>query len=404
MSAVTPTLRSNFRHLYADIGWYGVLSGSTLAFLNIYAARLGASAFAIGLLTAGPGVVNLLFSIPAGRWLEGRSFIRVSFWTSLVQRLGFVAMIGLPWLFADRLQVGALVGVTVLMSIPATLLSISFNALLAEVVPAEHRAEVVGRRNAVLAISMTLSTLVCGEILDLVTFPWNYQLVFGMGAVGAMLSTYHLGRLRASGVAPLASDPTLAPAGARRGFSLLHSDLLRGAYGRFMLAYLLFYTFQYLCLPLFPLAFVDTLHLSDSMIGLGNGLFYGAMFLVSLRLSRMARRYGQHRLLYLSAMGLALYPVLIGLAQGVMLYLIASLVGGIVWAVLSASLVNRLIERVPEDNRPAGMAFHNLALNLGILIGSLLGPALGDWIGLGPAILLGAGLRLLAGCLLVWWG
>lgn len=400
MTALTPTLRSNFRHLYADIGWYGLLSGSTLAFLNIYAARLEASAFAIGLLTAGPGVVNLLFSIPAGRWLEGRSFIRVSFWTSLIQRLGYVAMICLPWLFADRLQVRGLVGVTVLMSIPATLLSISFNALLADVVPAGHLAEVVGRRNAVLAISMTLSTLVCGQILDRMAFPGNYQVVFGLGALGAMFSTYHLGRLRSSG-APAAAP---APSGPRRGVSLLHSDLLRGAYGRFMLAYLLFYTFQYLCLPLFPLAFVDTLHLTDSMIGLGNGLFYGAMFLISLRLGRMARRHGQHRLLYLSAMGLALYPVLIGLAQGVTLYLIASLVGGIVWGVLSASLVNRLIERVPEDNRPAGMAFHNLALNLGILVGSLLGPALGDWIGLEPAILLGAGLRLLAGCLLIWWG
>ncbi len=54
--------RSNIRHLYADIFWFGILGGSALAFLNVYAARLGATAMQIGLLTAGPAIVNLLIS------------------------------------------------------------------------------------------------------------------------------------------------------------------------------------------------------------------------------------------------------------------------------------------------------------------------------------------------------
>ena len=44
----------------------------TLAFVAIYAARLGATGFQISLLTAGPAVVNLFFSLPAGRcWRAG---------------------------------------------------------------------------------------------------------------------------------------------------------------------------------------------------------------------------------------------------------------------------------------------------------------------------------------------
>lgn len=459
MSVLSPSLRSNFRHLYADIAWFGLLSGSVLAFLNIYAARLDASAAAIGLLTAGPAVVNLFFSLPAARWLEGRSFIPASFWSSLVQRLGYVVIAMLPGLYAEQVQVIGLIGITLLMSLPGTLLAISFNALLADTIPAEFRAEVVGRRNALLAVSMTLSTLVCGQVLDAVNFPRNYQIVFAIGAIGALCSTYHLGRLVPRGTIsdgswqttlrilvpgwgnkPAGAHPSIAqdsgaagsgaassrvpeseargdqvrdePAyntrharnGLSMGGSLLNVSLLRGSFGRFMAAYLLFYAFQYLVLPLFPLAFVNTLALSDGMISLGNGLFYGSMFLVSLRLNRLAHRFGHHRLLVAGTMGLALYPLLIGLARGVPLYLVASLFGGIVWAVLSASLINRLIERVPEDSRAAGMAFHNLALNLGILVGSLVGPVLGDWIGLDEAILLGAGLRFLAGVLMIWWG
>ncbi len=95
---IPPDLRNNFRRLYADIFWFGVLSGSTMAFVSIYAARLGATGLQIGLLTAGPALVNLLFSLPAGRWLEGQPLIRASFWSALLHRLGYLALIALPCL------------------------------------------------------------------------------------------------------------------------------------------------------------------------------------------------------------------------------------------------------------------------------------------------------------------
>jgi predicted MFS family arabinose efflux permease len=75
----------------------------------------------------------------------------------------------------------------------------------------------------------------------------------------------------------------------------------------------------------------------------------------------------------------------------------ASLLGGGVWAVLNPGLVNRLMEKAPDDDRPAYMALHNLVLNLGVLAGSLASPLLDGWIGLRAALLLAAALRLLAG-------
>ena len=52
--------RSNFLHFYLDIAWFGVLSGSAVNFLNIYAARVGATGFQIGLIGAMSAIVNLL--------------------------------------------------------------------------------------------------------------------------------------------------------------------------------------------------------------------------------------------------------------------------------------------------------------------------------------------------------
>jgi MFS family permease len=392
-------LRNNIRRLYADIFWFGVLSGSTLAFVSIFAARLGASGLQIGLLTAGPALVNLVFSLPAGRWLDGRPLIGATFWSALLQRLGYLAMIGLPLLMGSEGQILALILLTLVMSLPGTTLAIGFNALFADVVPDEWRAKVVGKRNAILAISLTGSTLLSGVLLDQIAFPLNYQIVFGVGAVGAGLSAYNLARLQYSQSQP---QPPVKSSSAWR--SLARFDLLRGRFGWFLTAYLLFYTFQYTCLPLFPLVYVNTLKLSDGMISLGNGLFYTAMFLVSLRLHSLATRFGHRRLLAAGAVLFAAYPLFLGLARGPGLYWVAMVSGGLIWGLVSASQLNRLMEMVPKENRAAGMTFHNVVLSLGILVGSLVGPLIGDAMGAQPAVLLGAGLRLLGGLLMIVWG
>jgi len=128
------------------------------------------------------------------------------------------------------------------------------------------------------------------------------------------------------------------------------------------------------------------------------------MFFASLRLGPMARRWGDRRLLGLSGMAFGIYPLLLGLADGPLLYWVTSFVGGMVYAVISAALINRLMARVPGEQRAAGMAFHNLALNLGILIGSFSGPLLSDALGVQPSLLVSAGLRVFAGVLLLLWG
>lgn len=422
---LTLELRSSFRHLYADVLWFGVLSGSTMAFLAIYAARRGATSFQVSLLTAGPAVINLLFSLPFGRWIEGRPLIRTSFWSSLGSRLGYLALIPLPWIFSSSLEIWMVVLITLVMSIPGTILAISFNALFADIVPPAWRGEVVGRRNAILSFSMTATSLLCGQLLDNILFPLNYQLVFALGAFGALASSYHLGRLHT----PTEPRPRIRqlflefarpgllrftdtfrmPLGmrfVRRNGSrpLLRPDLLHSSFGSFMLAYLLFYTFQYVPLPLYPLFFVHGLHLTDGAISLGSALYYGMMLAASLHLSFFSERLGHRGVLVIGSICTSLYPLLVGLAQNAALFWVGSGIGGIFWAFTNGGLVNRLMERVPADDRPAHMTLHNLMLNLGILSGSFAGPLLSSWLGLREAILLSVGLRLIGGVLIFFWG
>lgn len=311
------------------------------------------------------------------------------------------------------------------MSVPGTVLAIAFNALFADLVPPDRRGALVGRRNAILAVSLTATSAVCGWLLIRFGFPANYQVVYALGAAGAALSSYHLGRLRLPtdgppervgrlleddarpGLFRSADTIRLAP-GLRflaraEGRRLLRLDRVRGPFGLFLIAYLLFYTVQSVPVPLFPLFWVEQLRLSDGAISMGNALFYIMMMLTSLGLRRLTAARGHRPILVAGALLYGLYPLLTALAREASLFWAASLVGGAVWGLLNGGLVNRLMERVPADDRPAHMALHNLALNLGILLGSLGGPILAAEIGLRNDLFTAAGLRLIGAIVLSIW-
>jgi predicted MFS family arabinose efflux permease len=114
-------------------------------------------------------------------------------------------------------------------------------------------------------------------------------------------------------------------------------------------------------------------------------------------------RLGHRNVLVLGSFLYGAYPLLNGFAQDARLYWAASIAGGVVWGLANGGLVNRLMERVPEDDRPAHMALHNLVLNLGILLGALAGPLLTEYFGLRNTLIISAFLRFLSGGIMLLW-
>jgi MFS family permease len=423
---VPAALRSNFKHLYWDIGWYGVLSGSAIAFLTVYATRLGGDAFQIGLLTAGPAVVNLVATLPSGRWLESRPIGPAVFWSAAFHRLFYLLWVVIPWLLLPRVEIWAYILVTLLMSIPGTVLAVGFNALFADAVPPEWRPHVTGIRNAVLSVTFIITSLACGLILEALPFPQGYQVVFAIGALGALMSTVHLlfvrplsdGRQRGSGrwyrLGDLASpgriygvtDQGRTAIGLRfltrsGGKSLLRLEILRGPFGVVLAGLFAFHVAQYLAIPLFPITWVNRLGFSDLLISQSQALFYAAVFIGSTQLSRITGRLGNQRVTAMGVLLLAGYPAVTAVMQGPAVFLAVSLLGGLGWSLAGGGIANYILERTPNDDRPAHLAWYNLALNAAILLGSLLGPLLAGWIGLTAALIVAAIARALSG-VLIW--
>jgi MFS family permease len=420
--------RANFRHLYFDIAWFGILNGSTLSFISVYLARLGASAFQIGLFSASPAVVTLLLALPSGQWLKHKRLDRSAFWSAALFRFFYLFWILLPiWLDAQG-QIQAFVAFTLFMSVPGTLLAISFNGLFAEAVPPEWRAHVAGIRNALLAASFIATSLLSGLLLNWLPFPLGYQVIFAIGFLGAALSTLHLWfiRLPSQAVRPAHPRPSLGdlagPGVIRAQVHALRTSVglrfltrqsqphiprpgvLRTPFGKIILVLFLFHLTLTLPQPLFPLYWVDRLRLSDAEISMGNALFYVAVFLVSTQLSRLTSYWGHHRVMVLGAIVLFFYPTLTALMRDLPLFLVNSVIGGAGWSLAGGAVNNYLLENIPPGERPVHIAWYNLTLNGAILISSLTGPLLARQLGLVSALLLiGAG--RMASALAIWyWG
>ncbi len=404
--------RYNFLHLFLDIAWFGVLSGSAINFLNIYATRLGATPIQIGLLSAATAVVNLIFAIPAAHWLANHSIGKAVFWTSIFYRVGFLLWVPLPWLFNAPTQTWALIVLALFMGIPLTALGVGFNVLFATSVPTQYRAYVAGTRNVLLSITFMLTSLGCGFLLDRVAYPLNYQIVFLIGAIGGGMSSLHLFFVRP--VTEETTDGNLTPLQpnfvpekkrpAQTWFTSIRADIWRSPFRITLLLFLGFHLAQYLAIPLFPVYNVRVLQLTDENIGIGTALFYLTVLIGSTQLARIVRRIGHKNVTGWGVAGLSLYPIFLASSGFVWHYYLVSSFGGFIWAMVGGGYANYLLEKVPENDRPAHLAWYTVVLNIAVLVGSLVGPVISDVIGIAAALILAGVLRFLAGMAILKWG
>ena len=393
------------------MAWFGILTGSAINFLNIYAARIGASGFQIGLLGAMPAVVSLFLSLPAGYWLQKQPVSKAVFWSAVLSRLGYFLWIPLPWLFGNQGQIWALTVITLVMGIPMCGLGVGFNALFAAAVPVEWRASVVGIRNVVQALTFIASSLGTGYLLDHLPFPSGYQVIFAIGAFSAAMSTLHLFFIRPKftpAAPPLPVQGNIqVPEQASNRFgwsSSLRLDIWRTPFRKILLVLFGFHLTQYIVFPLFSLFTVNVLHLTDANIGLGTALFYLTVLLGSTQLSRLEHMVGHHKLTGWGVVGMCIYPLAMSISHTPLHYYLLSITGGFAWAMVAGAYANYLLEKIPDDDRPSHLAWYNIILNGAVLLGSLAGPLLAGFIGIGVALFVFGLMRLLAGIAILKWG
>jgi len=415
---VSPQLQSNFHNLYFDVGWFGVTTGSALSFLTIYAARLGATTNQVGLINAMPAIVILFLALPAGAWLERRPIDKSVFLSAMGQRIFYLFMALLPWIFSGKQQIWALIVFTLLMSIPGSVISIGFNVLFASAVPMRYRGIVAAKRNAVSAIVTVVTSIVCGKILTTLPFPIGYQVVFAMGFIGGLFSAIHLWKVKpvvdydeAMSVVPVVySEENEKPVKGKSNsiFSSisdrLNIDALKSPFGKSLLLLTIFHFVHFLSIPIFPVFYVKNIQISDQAISTGTAIFYMTMFLGSSQIGKMVQKLGNMKATGIGIMMLGLYPIFLSFARDAFMFYVASFFGGFAWSIVNVAMINYLLEKVPSNQRTGYLAWFSLGANGAVLLGTMLGPVIGNIIGLAAALLIFGILRTLSGIAILKWG
>jgi MFS family permease len=398
------------RLLYLEIFWSSILAGA-LAFNGAYVVRLGATNADISLLSALPALSAIFISLPAGRFIQSRT--HPGWWTLASLALhwtGFLLLAFVPWANLPGLPHGRLaVLLLVVFAMPAHVFGVGIHGIMAEVIPEHHRIRVYSMRSLINSIVLSATTLLAGLWLSRTAFPSNYQVLYVLGWVCAMICVGHwapiikanqAARQAARQAAP--PPPPAAPAPKRRAWRPWPADVGQHPdFTRILRNSVLHSLGLWLAGPLYILRYVRELEASDAWLG-ALTTATGLSAIVGLLFWRWAaERLRAPGTLRLTIVGGALFPLLVGLTPSLGLILAFAALNGFFTAGINLSHINVLLPTLPEDRRPEYMGLYSTVMNVGAFVCPLLGVAVAGWLGLGPALALCGALALL-GALSYW--
>jgi MFS family permease len=391
------TTERNVRWLCREVLWAGVAGGIIASFLSIFALRLGASPFEVGLLTTGPAIAGIICPLPSARIVSRRWGKRVVVLPLALNRLLFVALFLLPW-FPAAARVPLLVAAVTLASVPGVFFTTAFVPLLAKVLPPQIRARVVGRRSTLSSLTSTLAVLVVGKVLDAFPFPMNFQIIFIGGLITAQVSTFLVSLVRVPALneaAPLQAGRTGADADSTE--RAVHTAF----FWRHTASAVVFSLGFFLPSALYPIVQVDKLHASNGWIGVIATVSGLAAVLCSPFAARAVTRFGNRVVLAAGGIVFTAVPIGAGLAPSVPAYiLVAAVMGGLTVAI-NLALFQCLLDVAPLSQQMRYTAMYSMIVNGAVATGPLLGTFLLSAIGMSFTFGLSA-LLVLTGSLLLF--
>jgi Na+/melibiose symporter-like transporter len=407
-----PRIRSrierNVWYLYVDMVWAAIFM-AVMAFNATYALRLGASNTMIGWLSSLPALFAMIVLMPAARLLEAQSdrgpWLR---WSLLIGRGLFLLIAFVPWIVPEH-AAEIMIAILIARALPMNVFSAGFNPMLADIVPARDRARVFANRNVIHSATLALCTFLLGVWLDAAySIPWagfpvNFQVMYLVGGVAALLSTYYVSRIRIPETGVIHRKPGVVKGKSAGSVMANVKGTLtqvwakageRQSFVRIVINTLVFNLGAWLVMPLYIIFFVKQLEASDSWIGLNSTLAQIGGIAGHLLWRRVIQRYGNGQTLRLAVPMAASYAFLVALFPDLTLILIWGVLINLVNPGVNLSHFNLLIEQCPPERRASYMALFSSVMNAGAFVAPMLGVALAEVVDIRWVLLVGGAIRL----------
>src|SRR5687767_9761463 len=385
--------KRNFRNVQID-GIGVSISNVSSPFLPVFLTRLGASNFQVGLLTSMPGVTGLILALIVGRFLQTRR--NVVPWYSLSRLLVILcyALTGiLTLLIAEKYVIIATLFIWAFATIPQTALAVAFSVVMNAVAGPEGRYALLSRRWAIFGLTGVIGTFIVTRVIDLISFPLNYAVMFMVLSLGGFFSYYFSRKIQLPDqVAPPLPDIRSPRQNLSNYLTLLRENpvFLSFSTKRFV-----YFSALVLSQPIMPLFLVRDVHATDGQIGTINMIFTIVMLVGFFLWPRVSSRRGGRFVLLATTLGMTFYPALSAATPQIHLIILYAGIAGLFQAGLDLVFFDELMKTVPTEYSATFVALAQSMQYLSMIVAPLLGTWLADYIGLGGALWLSAGLRLL---------
>lgn len=387
----------NERTMLAEIAFQAISNAGAMSFIAVFLVRLGAPNWMVGLDTALPALATILTILPAGAFVRRqRNLVKTANWSRLIWRLIVGAFALLP-LLPPTLAPYLLVFGRTIMSIPGSTLNVATTTILGQVTTVKRRPRMLSTRMALHGLVGAGTGFLAGQWLERTAYPLNYQILFLSALAAGLGNIYCLSRLRLPEIRP-------EQIAQRKRMSLGEMLTLVGstrAFRNFAIAEFIFRLGLALPSALFAIFRVRTLGSSDAWIGtlltVERLLSVGAY----LALGRLLTKPGVRKWLWVSCIGVALYPLTMAFCTTPAMLLIPAITAGLFAAGMDVFMTNTLFQVSPEEERPSFIAANTLLANVTAFVAPMLGTTLADVIDIRFALLFAGAVRIV-GALSFW--
>jgi predicted MFS family arabinose efflux permease len=303
------------------------------------------------------------------------------------------ALTGLaPFFVPDNLIILVVLIIWAAATLPQTMVAVGFSVVMNAVSGPEGRYELMSRRWSILGITTAITVAIAGQVLDVVGFHLNYQIVFLGLSLGGLISYYFSSRIQIPDAEPVQQGSRGSiKSSLREYYQLIKSspDFVSFTLKRFV--YLFGIT---LGTPLFPLYFVRQLKASDAWIGLLYTAQTALLVVGYYFWSRQSRRKGSRFVLLITTLGISLYPGFVALSNNQTMIFIYSTIAGIFQAGIDLVFFDELMKTIPPRYSPTFVSLAQSIQYMSAILAPLVGTFLAEHIGLSTALLCSAGIRL----------
>jgi len=385
--------KRNFRNVQVD-GVGVSISNVANPYLPVFLTRLGATNFQVGLLSSMPGMTGLLLAIFVGRFLQSRRNIVPWYGLSRLMVIMCFALTGILTFFAgEKYLIIATLAIWAFATLPQTALAVAFSVVMNAVAGPEGRYALLSRRWAIFGVTGVVGTFVVTRVIDLIAFPTNYAIMFLVLSLGGFVSYYFSNQIQIPDqVPPPISTNDSSKERVKNYFALLQAN---PAFVSFSSKRFVYFSALMLSLPVLPLYYVREAGASDSQIGTISMAMSFVMLGGYFLWPRFSRRYGGRFVLLATTFGMIVHPMFVATTTNITMIVLSAGLAGLFQSGLDLVFFDELMKTVPAEY---GATFVALSQSLQY-VSTILAPLLGTWvagyIGLGGALWLSAGLRLI---------